>query len=280
MKICVLIPVYMTDNSRDINLANLRKLKDSEFKYVDEVVICDQCFIDSDYIEGFTYLGPFGKLPNGVYDARNKLLEWFYHSDYDYTLLMDARESLSKAGLNSFVTICNAIHDNNINLDCIQGTIGINISQERIADKQRKDYKENVWIRPGKPQTHLHHTFISNFNKKYGEEIYIETDVIMAGDFKIPEDIYFTNKLDRYFDLWIVGEMAVNTGPQSASSWATTKGAESTKGIQWQKALGIALDKYCDVVFGYKERPVQPIVLTRVPEYKEELTDYKPRTKR
>ena len=61
MKICVLIPVYMTDNSRDINLKNLRKLKETEFKYVDEVVICDQCFQQSDYIEGFTYLGPFVK---------------------------------------------------------------------------------------------------------------------------------------------------------------------------------------------------------------------------
>lgn len=62
MKICALIPVYMAPNCREINKKNLNKLKNSYFDIIDEVVICDQCFEKDDYIEGFTYLGPFGPL--------------------------------------------------------------------------------------------------------------------------------------------------------------------------------------------------------------------------
>ena len=281
MKICVLIPVYMTDNSRDINLANLRKLKETEFKYVDEVVICDQCFQPSDYIEGFTYLGPFGKMPNGCLDARNILFKWFYNSDYDYAMLMDARESLSSAGLNSFATLCNAIHNNLVDLDCIQSTLGIMVSQERIEDKKRDDYREEVYIRPSKEQNHLHHCFLSNLKKKYGLELYIEPEVVMAGDFKVTDDLYFITKLSRYIDMHIIGEMTVNTGPQSASLWATKKGSESTKGIPWKKALNIVLDKYCDIIMSeYKSYPQYPLKLKRIEDYKDLLTDYKPRSKK
>lgn len=280
MKICVLIPCYMTDNSREINLTNLRKMKETEFKYVDEVVICDQCFQQSDYIEGFTYLGPFGKMPHGCLDARNILFKWFYNSDYDYAMLMDARESLSKAGLNAFITLCNAIHNNLIDEDCIQSSLGIMVSQERIADKQREDYRQNIWIRPSKPQNHLHHCFLANLKKKYDLELYIEPEVVMAGDFKVTDDLYFITKLDRYIDTYIIGEMTVNTGPQSASLWATTKGSESTKGIPWKKALNEVLDKYCDTVFGFKTYPHKPHQIKRCEEYKDCLTDYKPRSKK
>lgn len=280
MKICVLIPVYMTDNSRQINLDNLNKLKETEFSYVDEVVICDQCFEKSDYIEGFTYLGPFGKMAHGCLDARNILFRWFYNSDYDYALLMDARENLSKAGLNSFATLCNNIHNDNINLDCIQSTLGIMVSQERIEDKKRSDYRDNIWIRPSKPQNHLHHCFLANLKKKYGLELYIEPEIIMADNFKVTDDLYFITKLDRYIDMYIIGEMIVNTGPQSASLWATSKGSESTKGVPWKRAVNEVLDKYCDLFVGVKEYPFKPIVLPRADEYQELLTDYIPRSKK
>lgn len=282
MKICVLIPVYMTDNSRDINLKNLRKLKETEFKYVDEVVICDQCFQQSDYIEGFTYLGPFGKMPNGCLDARNILFRWFYNSDYDYALLMDARENISKSGMNAFVTLCNKIHNNEVDMDCIQSTLGIMISAERMDDKQRKDYKDNLWIRPSKPQNHLHHCFLANLRKKYNLELYIEPEIIYAENFKVTDDLYFITKLSRYIDMWICGEMTVNTGPQSASLWATSKGSESTRGIPWKKTLNAVLDKHChcDIFGDYKTRPVVPVIFQRDETYKDCLTDYKPRKKK
>jgi len=280
MKICVLIPCYMTENSRKINLDNLRKLKETEFKYVDEVVICDQCFEEGDYIEGFKYLGPYGKMPHGCLDARNILFHWFYNSDYDYAILMDARESLSKSGLNAFVTLVNNIRNNIIDVDVIQSTLGISISQERIADKQRSDYKNSLYIRPSRVQPHLHHCFISNFKKKYGLELYIEPETVFADNFKVTDDLYFITKLERYFDLYLIGEMVVNTGPQSASLWATAKGSESTKGIPWKKELNKVLDKYCDTVFGYKSYPGSPIILERCDSYKEDLSEYKPRSKK
>ena len=102
----------------------------------------------------------------------------------------------------------------------------------------------------------------------------------MAGDFKVTDDLYFITKLDRYIDTYIIGEMTVNTGPQSASLWATAKGSESTKGIPWKRALNEVLDKYCDTIFGFKTYPHKPHQIERCEEYKDCLTDYKPRSKK
>ena len=232
MKICVLIPVYMTDNSRKINHDNLSKLKNTEFRYVDEVVICDQCFAPDDYIQGFTYLGPFSVFPNKVADARNTLLKWFYDSDYDYAILMDAREYLTKSGLNSFATVMTAIHNNQIDLDFIQGTIGQIANTERVKDKLREDYKTKVYLRrTNSVQPHLHHTIISNFKKRYGIELYIPAEKMGAASGNpdgVPDDIYFARLCKAYFDSFILGEMCVNTGKQSASTWATDISQERT----------------------------------------------------
>ena len=282
MKICALIPVYMTDNSRHINLENLNKLKKTEFTYVDEVVICDQCFIDTDYIDGFTYLGPFKTFKNKVADARNILFEWFYASDYDYALLLDAREYLSASGMNSFATLTNAIHSDNFSADFVQGTMGQVVNTQRIQDKCRDDYRQNVWVRRvSSIQPQLHHTFISNFNKKYGIELYLPADKMGAASgnkFGIPDDIYFSKLCQTYFDVFIVGEMCVNTGKQSASTWAVSMSSEKhTDGEYYRRAEELIFEKYNPRWLNKKHS--SNIILSRVDDYINELGEYKARSK-
>lgn len=282
MKVCALVPVYMADNCRNINKENLQKLKNSEFKYVDEVVICDQCFEPDDYIEGFTYLGPFKQLPYKVSDARNILFNYFYNSDYDYAILLDARESLSKAGLNSFVTLMDAIHKDRLFCDFIQGTIGQIANTERVQDKIRVDYKDNVLVkRMNSAQPHLHHTIISNFKKKYDVELYLPVEKMggaTGNKGAVPEDIYFSRLCQTYFDIFIVGEMCVNTGKQSASTWAVDSKEESHKVNNhdyYDQANKIILENY-NSNYVHKGH-YKSFTIDRVDEYRDLLGEYKSR---
>lgn len=248
MKVCMLIPVYMNDACRQINLNNLNKLRKTEFKLVDEVVICDQCYQEDDYIEGFTYLGPFEKLKYKAADARNILFKWFYESDYDYAVLMDARENLSKSGLNSFATLMDMIHNDKLNIDFLQGTIGNMINGERIEDKKRSDYKENICIRKmTRIQPHLHHTIISNFKKKYGIELYVPAEKMGAGaglKDGVPDDIYFCKLCSTYFNTYLVGELCVNCGDSSASTWATNVGDQKPGKLYYKRAEMIVAEYF------------------------------------
>ena len=280
MKVCVLIPVYMADNCREINKANLLKLKETEFKYVDEVIICDQCFEPDDYIEGFTYLGPFQQLPNRVSDARNILFKYFYNSDYDYAVLMDARESLSKSGLNSFVSLMNAIHNDLISCDFIQGTLGVHIMSERIADKKREDYKETVFLRKMKAvRWDLHHTVISNHKKKYGFELSLPAERMggaTGNRDRVPEDMFFTKLCNLYFDIFLIADMTVNTGSQLASTWAPT--GEVPSAIYAKEADSMVLEYY-NPSYVKKGKSIS-FMIPRVEDYKSLLGDYKPRIRK
>lgn len=283
MKVCTLIPVFMNDNCRKINLRNLNKLKKTEFKLVDEVVICDQCFIESDYIEGFTYLGPFGQFKYKAADARNKLFEWFYNSDYDYAVLMDARENLSKAGLNSFATVMDLIHNDKISLDFIQGTMGLIANTQRIADKTRPDYKENLYIRKTNTfQPHIHHTIISNFKKKYGIELYLQADKMGAASGakdRVPEDIYFCKLCQVYFDTYLIGEMCVNCGSFSASTWADKKGTQ-VQAKKFYKDAEELITKVYTPEWVNKKWDAKTLIYPRIELYKEFLSEYKPQNKK
>lgn len=280
MKICALIPIYMSENSRSINLENLRKLKETEFKYLDAVVVCDQNFQKDDYIEGFKYIGPYGKLKNGLADARNKLFEWFYNSDYDYALLMDAREKITASGMNSFASLCDAIHKNKVNLDFIQPTLGVMISQERMEDKQRADYNNlcRLCFFKSRQAIGLHHIFIANYKKKYNKEFYIDVDKVKCSgninDNEIFEDQYFTELLSKHFNKYMLPDICVTLGNHSASLWAPTEG-ESARNTNWKE---VSNELFKDIKC-IKEIPVKYIYIDRVEDYKDKLTAYKPRKK-
>ena len=58
---------------------------------VDEFIVNDQEFMPQDYKPGFTYIGKH-KERQGFVKGRNQLLEYFYNSDADYAIWMDAME--------------------------------------------------------------------------------------------------------------------------------------------------------------------------------------------
>jgi len=175
-----------------------------------------------------------------------------------------------------------AIHNNQIDLDFIQGTIGQIANTERVKDKLREDYKTKVYLRrTNSVQPHLHHTIISNFKKRYGIELYIPAEKMGAASGNpdgVPDDIYFARLCKAYFDSFILGEMCVNTGKQSASTWATDISQERTMIVSdYNKRI----DKLIGAIFNinWVHKGKDTMILDRVQDYIELLGEYKPRKK-
>ena len=173
-KIMCLIPCLMLPNNRDIN----KKAMNSNYTHLklDKYVVYDQCFESSDFDDRFTYIGHANERMGWVV-PRNKLLEYFYNSDYDYAFWIDANSKVTTTTLNDVTTILDALRDNKLpQVDTIFSTLGMWNSQERQDLKQEADYFENVHLVPArltKNYDWMHGLIIKNFKKYYNQEFYL-----------------------------------------------------------------------------------------------------------
>lgn len=188
----------MLENNRQNNLDRIRF--GAENYGLEEVAIYDQCFTqsDKDLMPDNVVLIGHEIEPKGFIVPRNALFKWFYESDYDYALCFDAHDKVSKPSLNDLQTVVSALKSCDLKVNAVMSSTGIWISQERMQAKQRKDYKDVVWIlRSKKDYEWLHGTIICNFKKRYGITPYIDS---RCDNWKgTPEDMYFIRLLRRLF---------------------------------------------------------------------------------
>lgn len=215
-KIVGLIPCLMLDNNREAN----NQAIEHNYKHLnlDAVVIYDQAFTDSDYDPRYQYVG---HQPDrvGFTNARNGLLEWFYNSDYDYALWLDANEKVSTPTINDTVTVIEALKADKLSkIDVIFATLGLWVSQDRIIAKQREDYMTHVQLIPAlnnKSYNWMHGLIMKNFKKYYNQPVFIDSrcDVKLG----TPEDVYFSRLIRRYFNAYVAPTVVI-TKPSSNTS--------------------------------------------------------------
>ena len=216
MKIMLLTPCLMLENNREYNL-KAQKYALENYKNIDKFVIYDQSYKESDYLNGYTYIG-HQKERQGFVKSRNELLKYFYNSDYDYALWMDGNKTVSKTALNDFNTIIQSIKNNKIDVDVILSSLGILISPERMEIKKRPDYFTNVYLLyKNHEYRYMHGMFMKNFKKYYQDEIYISEE---CDNFKgVPEDEYFIDLLRCLYKTYLCPTVVVNTPSSKSSTW-------------------------------------------------------------
>ena len=215
-KIVGLIPCLMLENNREAN----NQAIEHNYKHLnlDSVVIYDQAFKEWDYDPVFKYIG---HQPDrvGFTRARNELLKWFYDSDYDYAIWLDANEKVSTPTVNDAVTVIEAIKADQLNkIDVIFSTLGLWVSQDRIVAKQREDYMTHVQLIPAlnnKSYNWMHGLIMKNFKKYYDQPVFIDPrcDVKLG----TPEDVYFSRLVRRYFNAYVAPTVVI-TKPSSNTS--------------------------------------------------------------
>ena len=281
-KIMCLIPCLMLPNNRDIN----KKAMDSNYTHLklDEYVVYDQCFEDSDLDDRFTYIG-HAKERMGWVLPRNKLLEYFYNSDYDYAFWIDANSTVSKSTLNDLTTIIDAIHEDKLNhCDGIFATLGMWISQERMQCKAAEDFFDKVHLFPtknNKSYNWMHGLFHRNFKKFYGQEYYIDERCDTKKG--TADDVYFSRTLQRFTNCYVAPTVIINKPSSQAScTWANEKGT-----YEYPPTLFDKIDEYIlETADREKHHHVNPyevrreIILDRNAYLLDQIKPYVPRGKK
>ena len=281
-KIMCLIPCLMLPNNRDIN----KKAMDSNFTHLklDEYVVYDQCFEESDLDDRFTYIGHAQERMGWVL-PRNKLLEYFYNSDYDYAFWIDANSTVSQSTLNDLTTIIDAIHNDKLNhCDGIFATLGMWISQERMQCKAAEDYFDKVHLIPtknNKSYNWMHGLFHKNFKKFYGQEYYIDDRCDTKKG--TADDVYFARTLQRFTNCYVAPTVIINKPSSQAScTWANDKGT-----YDYPPTLFDKIDEYIlETADKNKHHHVniyevrREIILDRNDYLRDKLKAYVPRSKK
>lgn len=281
MKIVMLSPCLMLDNTRDINIEAMKF--NYEHLKPDGYAIYDQCFTEADLDSNYTYIAHADKRMGWV-PARNGLLEWFYNSDYDYAFWIDANSKLSSPTINDAVTVFEAVRSGKlIDVDVIFSTLGMWVSQDRIALKQAEDYFDNVHLIPAKNNKSynwMHGLFMKNFKKYYDQEFYIDPRCdVMQGT---AEDVFFSRLIRRMTRAYVAPTIVCNKPDSSKScTMANGKGTYEYPPVKFD-----VVDNYireCSDKFSYHH--VSPtsipteIVIPRLDYMKDKLTPFRSRKK-
>lgn len=214
------MPCLMLDNNRQANHKAMQYAKENYD--VDEFVVNDQEFDESDYREGFTYLHKQYTPRAGFVNTRNELLAYFYNSDADYAIWMDANGRVTKSSLNDFDTLIQAAKAGEVKADVVYSTLGINISGERIDAKKMSDYMENVYLVNFKGgYDWLHGMMMVNLKKKYGEEHYIDHRCDPRKG--TSEDIYLARLFKRLYDVRLCPTITISKPSNKTSTWVADK---------------------------------------------------------
>ena len=281
MKIVMLIPCLMLPNNRKANQRAMRYAKEF-YTGIDEFVVNDQEFLESDYEEGFTYIGHH-KERQGFVNTRNQLLEWFYNSDADWAVWMDANAIVSKPTLNDFITLVDAAKDGRLEeVDAIFATLGLMVSGERIELKKRDDYFDAIYLINQTAKNSIvydtmHSLFLVNLKKRYGQEIYI--DKRCDPHKGTSEDIYFARILRQLFNTRLCPTLTISKPTNKASTWVSGK-----RGYDYPKADFKTIDTYIqeNIKEKYHASHIEnrkTYKLYRSTRYKGLLKPYKPKAK-
>lgn len=276
-KIVMLTPSLMLENNRKLNNVAL----DFALMHydVDLIVINDQEYLPSDYRdeERILYIGKHEKR-QGFVKGRNQLLEWFYESDYDWAIWLDANAKITSTTLNDFRTLIDAIRNDIVEVDVVLSTLGIYISENRIEARKADDHLENIKLTSvmKKECDWMHAMFMRNFNKVYGMKPFInETCDPKVG---LSEDVYFVQLLKRLFQVRQCPTIIVTKPSNKASTWVADKANYGYPPIDWKGISRL-------VRMNKLEAPKQSMhketyIIPRAEYMKDRVTIYKDRKKK
>ena len=239
-KIMMIIPCLMLETNREKNI-EAQKYALENYKGIDKYVIYDQCFQDGDFLDGIEYIG-HQKEGQGFVKPRNELLKYFYNSDYDYAIWMDGNKSVTRTSLNDFNTLIKAIKNDEIELDAIFSTIGINISSERMEIKKRQDYFKYIYLLYKiHGYEYFHGMFMKNLKKYYNDELYMSNDCdVWEG---LNEDIYFAKLIRKLYKTYLCPTIVINTPSSNTSTWMTKEGSYDYPQVDHIKLREMALEE-------------------------------------
>ena len=266
----------MLDNNRKANKKAMRYALEN-YEGIDEFVVNDQEFLESDYEEGFKYVGHH-KERQGFVNTRNQLLEWFYNSDADYAIWMDANAKVTKSSLNDLVTLIDVAKSGQLEVDAVFSTLGIIVSGERIEAKKMPDYFDNIYLVKFKQGYDIMHgLLISNFKKKYNMPIYIDKRCDPRKG--TSEDIYFARLIRRFFNYRLCPTITVSKPTNKTSTWVANK-----TGYDYPPIDLPTVDAYIDELLNDKTYASQTensktYHYIRSTRHKSLLKPYKPRSK-
>lgn len=285
-KVCVLIPCLMRDNNRK---ANIKYITDNISKtQADKFVIYAQCFTDNDYAT-LTHLNVefIGRVtePQGFVKPRNELLKWFYRSDFDYAIWLDANETMTNTTLNSFLTLVDAVRNDKVDFDAVFSSLGIIASSERIQLASMDDYFDVLKLLPTtrysvKNSPWLHSCFMKNLRKYYDEELYIDE---RCDPWKgTSEDTYFSTLLRQCCRCYLCPSITISKPPAKTSTWmhnSTDENGKPTYGyppIAWEEIQTMATENSKERIRGGATSIIE---IPRVDDFRSNLTSYKSRKK-
>lgn len=278
-KICCLIPCLMLSNNREVN----KKAMDTNYNdlNLDKYIVCDQCFSQQDFDERFEYIAHSDK-PLGWAIARNKLLEWFYNSDYDYAFWIDANSTISKSCYNDVLSIFEYLRNNNSDIDAIFSTLGIIVSNERISCKKMSDHLEVVRLTPAKldkTSLWMHGLIIKNFKKYNDEQLYIDERCDSRNH--IPEDIYFSRLLRNLTNTYHAPTVIVNKPSAKTSTWMHDKGSYEYPYTDYETVDMYVNENIKDKKFNLKKNATNSTIeIKRIDKYKDLVKPYTPRVRK
>ena len=276
-KIVMLIPCLMLENNREANLKSMKLAKENY--PVDEFVVYDQEFKKEDYLEGFTYIGHQEKR-QGFIEPRNSLIRWFYKSDYDYAIWMDANEFLSKPSINDFTTLINYLRYND-NVDVIMTSMGIQVDANRMELKQKEDYLDTVHLIPiNKGYRWFHFMFMKNFWKYY--HVAPHLDKRCNPHEGLGEDEYFGFLMHRMFQCYCAPTICSCKPSNKTSTWQNEKDSYDYPKTQQEVLQEMVYLNHVEVYKNFQHRNnVGEIIIPRLDDkWKPFVKPYKSRSKK
>lgn len=276
----------MRDNNRKANIKyiteNIGKTK------ADKYIIFAQCFTDNDYAtlraSNVEFIGNATE-PQGFVKPRNELLRYFYNSDFDYAVWLDANESVTGTTMNSFLTVMDAVKTSKVDFDAIFSSLGIIASSERIQLASMDDYFDVVKLLPTsrysvKNSPWLHSCFMKNLKLYYDKELYIDA---RCDPWKgTSEDTYFSTLLRQCCKCYLCPSITVSKPPAKTSTWMHD--AVDDKGnpkyayppIAWTEIQEMAAENGRVRLSAVADSIIE---IPRVEDFRGNLTSYKSRKK-
>ncbi len=235
MKVAMISLALMQDNNRELNNKNLDYALENY--QVDVIAILDQEFKPEDYREhdSIKYVGHVKKR-GGFIHAENKLLKWFYDSDYDWAVFVDSNVKIGKSSLNDFNSIIAAIKRGDLeDIDIVESTAGQHPNMLRSEAKKLSTHNEIVRLTtiPEKytESAWLDGMFIKNFKKYYDKEIFI--DERSKPELGLSPDLYLTKVFRKVFEYRLCPTIMINVPPAHTSTWRTADTGFKYPKIDW-----------------------------------------------
>lgn len=271
----MLMPCLMKENNRAKNKQCIRYAKQNY--PVDAIVINAQGFQDSDYEEGVLHIGFHGE-GIGFAKARNELLKWFYESDYDWAIWLDANAKVSKPSLNDFCTLIDYAKANALPVAVIFATLGLQISGQRIDAKKMPDHFDKVrLVNFQGGYDWLHGMMFRNFRKVYGITPYIDERCNPAVG--TSEDIFFARLCKKLFDCRLCPTVVISKPLNKYSTWVADQHGYKYAPVALEQ-VDRMVEQYCTKAsFTPFDKTHCTLTLNRVESNRQHITPYKSRTK-